>query len=77
MATLKFGVFNVDDAWKLYREDGCAQDFIERLDAVSAALRAAELALGAGSEVELYLQDINGEVRRVDPRVIVRPYSLH
>ena len=68
MTTLRLGVFNVGKSWRFYQENAAAESYDYRPEAVSAACRVARSALGAGEEVELYLQDIDGELRKVDPR---------
>lgn len=72
MTTLKVGVFGVGNSWKMYREDARALSFDQRPDAVEAALDAARGALGRGVDVELYVQGLDGEVRRIDPQILVQ-----
>lgn len=67
MAKLVYGVFHVGPAWKFYQDGKGVRRFVDRSDAVSAAQKAVREAIDSGLEVECYLQELNGDLHRVDP----------
>ncbi len=66
MATLRYGVFNVDNHWKVFRETERTGLFNTREEALLAAKSDVRAAMGAGYEVELYLEGAGGELKRAD-----------
>jgi hypothetical protein len=66
MTTLRYGVFNVDRTWKVFRETERTGLFDSRDEALTAAKSAVRDALGAGFEVELYVEGPCGELRKAD-----------
>jgi hypothetical protein len=70
MTTLRYGVFNIDNHWKLFRETERTGLFDTRAEAISAAESAARSSMSAGYDVELYLEHFNGELKRADLRHI-------
>jgi hypothetical protein len=67
MAKLVYGIFRVGAVWKFYQDGKKARQFDHRLDAVGAAQKAVREAMDSGLEVECYLQELDGELRRADP----------
>jgi hypothetical protein len=70
MATLRYGVFNIDNHWKLFRETERAGLFDTREEAISAAESAARSSMSDGYDVELYLEHAGGELKLANLRHI-------
>lgn len=67
MAKLRFGVFQVRDEWQLWCQLHQLGRFNRRVDAMSAAERAADQATGSGFDVELHIMSPDGELKLADP----------
>ncbi len=61
---LSLGVFNYDGEWKVYSQFEPALPCASRDQAVVAAETRAFEALRCGQQVELFVQDENGELRQ-------------
>jgi len=66
MAKLRYGVFNIDNSWRVFRDSERTGLFGSREEALSSAENQARRALGEGFEVELYLQHSSGELVMAD-----------
>ena len=67
IAMLRYGVFLVENVWRLYSSDGRARNYPCQATAILAGKSATRAAVAQGREVELYVQDNEGNLSRIDP----------
>jgi hypothetical protein len=66
MATVCFGVFLVDGRWKVFRNTSRTGLYDSREEALSEARREARKTRDVGVEVELYVEQPDGELTVVE-----------
>ena len=67
VAKLSYGVFPLEDQWRLYCQAYQLGRFRNQAEAISAGKRAVCEAMGSGFDAELLIVDVGGELRRADP----------
>jgi hypothetical protein len=67
MAKVRYGVFQIDSHWLLCCEQHRLGRYADRQSAISAGQRAACQAMGSGFDAELFIMEIDGELRKASP----------
>jgi hypothetical protein len=66
MNKIHYGVFNIANQWKVFKGIQRTGLFETRQQAMLAAESEVRAAMGAGFEVELYVESPGGELKRAD-----------